>query len=123
MSAIDTTPNAISRTQTSVPRSPSDNKAADRYRCCPLFQRDNRDQDKSPYSVGDWTIKQCSACRFVYLENALEYEALVEDYCWTKTFGVEREARRRAEPVISRLSSLWKTCRSRLLRRKKELQL
>ncbi len=63
-------------------------------RCCPLCGRDNADQPDSPFSQPDWHLKTCRDCGFVYLQNALSYEALEEDQAWTKT--APQEARRRA---------------------------
>ena len=63
-------------------------------RCCPICRRDNSDQPKSPFSVAEWHLKTCPSCRLLYMENALPYEELEENYAWTKTW--QHEARMRA---------------------------
>ncbi len=63
-------------------------------RCCPLCGCDNSDQPQSPFSQDEWHLKTCARCRLLYLENALPYEELEENYAWTKTW--QHEARKRA---------------------------
>lgn len=48
-----------------------------------------------------WRVDACDACGFVYLKNAPEYEALVEDFAWEKTYEKER-VRRRSENGLLR---------------------
>ncbi len=63
-------------------------------RDCPLCGRDNHSQSPLPLSRGTWRLKECSGCRFVYLENALRYEELNENHAWTKSRLAERDFRR-----------------------------
>jgi SAM-dependent methyltransferase len=93
------------------------------HRHCPLCQRDNRHQPVSPYSRGVWTIKQCDDCQFVYLENALPYCELIDNYAWGKSFFAERQFRQRREPLFDSISQRLKALRMRYLPRDKALGL
>ncbi|MCA9078958.1 MAG: class I SAM-dependent methyltransferase [Planctomycetaceae bacterium] len=92
-------------------------------RNCPLCGRNNQDTARSRWSRNEWTIRDCEQCNLVYLENAVDYEALVEDMSWTATVPLERERRQRAEPIVSRFTSAWKRFRRRFLYRHKCLRL
>ncbi|MCA9030121.1 MAG: class I SAM-dependent methyltransferase [Planctomycetaceae bacterium] len=89
------------------------------HRACPLCSRDNRNEPASRWSRDEWTIKECPECEFIYLENAPEYEALADDYCWTLSVPQERNRRLQSEPLFSRLSQSWKQVWGRTLPRGK----
>lgn len=88
-------------------------------RHCPLCAEDNRRQPATSWSRGSWRIKQCGTCNLVYLENAVAYRELEGNFAWTKTVALERQRRREAEPVFSRLSAAWKRLRLAMRRRNK----
>ena len=89
------------------------------HRLCPSCQSDNIGEPASPYSKDEWEIKDCPACRFVYLENAPAYEALKVDFAWEKTSAKERVERKAAEPVKLVVSDVAKTALKRILKRDK----
>ncbi len=92
-------------------------------RSCPLCERDNRSEARSRWSRNEWTIRDCPECQLVYLENAVNYTSLAEDFCWSSTFYVERQRRLEAEPIFMRISHAWKAMRQRFLSRDKCLNL
>lgn len=59
------------------------------------------------YSPPEWRIAACADCDFVYLSNPPEYEALVEDFAFEKTFA----ARKRTRPGSTRFSNLARRIR------------
>jgi len=89
------------------------------HRSCPVCTRDNRDSKPSNYSRNEWKIKECPECKFVYLENAPVYEALVKEFAWEKTSRKEKTARKTREPVKQSLSDYFKMVRKRYLKRSK----
>lgn len=88
-------------------------------RTCPLCERDNRHEPRSHWSRDEWTIRDCPECRFVYLENAVDYASLAGDFRWTSTAPLERQRRLNAEPITTRLRHAWKALRRQLLFRHK----
>jgi SAM-dependent methyltransferase len=93
------------------------------HRCCPDCGRDNWREPQSTFSRGSWAIKQCAGCEFVYLENALQYEQLVEEFAFSKTSAEEDAARRQRELAVHFVSSLYKRFRRRYWQRNKGLTL
>ncbi len=89
------------------------------HRLCPLCERDNRDEPRSSFSRDVWSIKDCAACGFVYLENAVPYDELVQNFAWTKTARTERKARQKREPLFFFFSSRWKNLQRKWNRRNK----
>jgi SAM-dependent methyltransferase len=62
------------------------------------------------FSRAEWRVEACDACGFVYLKNAPDYEALVEDFAWEKTYAAE-DVRRRSEDSLFRAvdrATLWR---------------
>jgi protein-L-isoaspartate O-methyltransferase len=82
--------------------------SAPHHRLCPLCQADNRARDPLSYSRGEWLLKQCATCGFVYLENAPPYEDLSDKYAWEKTTIVEEQRRLSNEPITRRVSTWLK---------------
>lgn len=100
---------------------------ADDSRClervCPLCGRDNHEQRPLPLSRGNWRLKCCVDCGFVYLENALRYEELRENHCWSMSRLAEKQYRHNEagswrEPAGRPLRAVRKRLRSLLPRRK-----
>lgn len=82
-----------------------------RHRACPACGRDNASAPPGPYSKGDWRVKPCAGCGFVYLENAPVYDDLATTHAWEKSAPAEGALRRAESPVLQGLS---KTTRFRL---------
>ncbi len=61
-----------------------------KHRCCPICGRENVNEPSLRYSRGKWTLKQCSQCHLVYLENAPTYEALESEFAWEKTYHARK---------------------------------
>jgi len=87
-------------------------------RACPVCGSNNASRPPHPYSRSPWVLKRC-ACGMVYLENPMEYSALVHDMAWEKTYAAEAEIRRRRHPILYRAARAPKTLWQRLLRRDK----
>ena len=82
-----------------------------RHRACPACGRDNGAVPPGPYAKGDWRVKPCAACGFVYLENVPVYDELAVDHAWEKSAPAEGAQRRAESPVLQAMS---KTTRFRL---------
>ena len=82
-----------------------------RHRACPACGQDNASVSPGPYSKGDWQVKACRGCGFVYLENVPVYEELAVDHAWEKSAPAEGATRRAESPVLQAMS---KTTRFRL---------
>ena len=89
------------------------------HRLCPLCERDNCEEPRSRFSRDVWSIKHCAECGFVYLENAVSYDELVQKFAWTKTARTERVEREKREPLFFFFSSRWKKLRRKWSRRNK----
>jgi len=100
---------------------PSASSAVELQRSCPLCQQDNRHSLRAACSRATWNLKACRRCAFLYLENALGYEQLVREDCWSKTSRSERMERIARQPLVSRLRYAWKQLRTRLLPHPKAL--
>jgi SAM-dependent methyltransferase len=88
-------------------------------RVCPACGTENRDAPSFIYSRGDWRLKKCVHCNFVYLENPPHYEELSETFAWEQTFDREKERRRRDEPTVFWLSAKVKYFRRQVFKRDK----
>lgn len=75
-----------------------------RHRVCPACGRDNAAVDPGPYSKGEWQVKTCAGCGFVYLENAPVYDDLATTHAWEKSAPAEGALRRAESPVLQGLS-------------------
>ncbi len=75
-----------------------------RHRACPACGADNAARAPGPYSKGDWRVKDCGGCGFVYLENAPVNEDLAVTHAWEKSAVAEGEARKRETPVLQAVS-------------------
>ncbi len=93
------------------------------HRLCPLCQADNSDTAPLRYSRGEWLLKQCATCDFVYLENVPPYEDLSDKYAWEKTTIAEEQRRLSDEPIMRRISTWLKRLRERYSRRDKLMAL
>jgi SAM-dependent methyltransferase len=56
--------------------------------------------DLPRFSRDGWRVVACKACDFVYLRNAPDYELLVEEFAWEKTYQVEKVRRRSDGPIL-----------------------
>jgi 2-polyprenyl-3-methyl-5-hydroxy-6-metoxy-1,4-benzoquinol methylase len=65
------------------------------HRACPNCGRDNYGRVGILPAAEPWGLKRCDECRLVYLENVLDYGALVETFAWERTYESRREARRK----------------------------
>jgi SAM-dependent methyltransferase len=89
------------------------------HRNCPICGADNRSKPQSRYSKGEWVIKECPGCSFVYLENPPPYSDLEENFAWEKTFAKESDRRRKKNPVLYWISSKNKQFKANYLKRNK----
>lgn len=80
-------------------------------RHCPLCASDNTKRPPTAWSRVPWRIKRCGTCTLVYLEDAVSYQELEDNFAWTKTAALERQRRREAEPIFSHLSAAFKRFR------------
>jgi SAM-dependent methyltransferase len=88
-------------------------------RVCPSCQTDNHNKNETNYSKDEWKVKKCSQCNFVYLENTPIYEALSKEFAWEKTSDIEKQERKRKEPLKQILSDYLKLIRKKYLKRNK----
>lgn len=93
------------------------------HRVCPLCGTDNKKWAASSYSKGEWLIKECLECSFVYLENPPYYEELEENFAWEKTYAKEAARRREKNPLLYWISSKAKRLKGKYLKRNKLLYL
>ncbi len=68
----------------------------------------------TPYSRDPWEIVECTETGMVYLANPPDYERLVEEFAWEKTFAEEKASRKKREPVVAFLSSAVKVLRRKI---------
>jgi SAM-dependent methyltransferase len=87
------------------------------HRDCPVCHTENGATPPLSYSWREWVLRQCRACRFIYLENPPSYEDLAVTFGWETNHG-ERADRMRAEhPVSSSISRNWATIRRALVKK------
>lgn len=67
------------------------------------------------FSRDGWRVVACEACDFVYLRNAPDYELLVEEFAWEKTYAAEKVRRRSDGPLFRALDRAmsWRTALKR----------
>jgi SAM-dependent methyltransferase len=65
----------------------------------------------TPYSKDEWEIVECDETGMVFLANPPDYESLVEEFAWEKTYAEEKASRRKREPVVAFLSTCVKKIR------------
>ncbi len=73
-------------------------------RLCPLCGRDNEAEKASRYSLPPWSIKDCPACRFVYIDRAPLAAQQVTAMAWDRATKVEEQRRDRLRPLSYRAS-------------------
>jgi len=64
-------------------------------RACPDCGGGGADQSAIRYSREGWTIKSCPDCRFIFLENAPDYQTLESDFSWERTYSEARIERQK----------------------------
>ena len=85
-------------------------------RSCPACGTDNSAGPALAYSWRHWKLRQCTGCRFVYLENPPDYLAQGVEHAWETNRGDRRKRLRDEHPVAERLSQARRTVRKRLAR-------
>ena len=68
----------------------------------------------TPYSRDPWKIVECTETGMVYLANPPDYESLVEEFAWEKTYAAEKDSRKKREPVVAFLSGAVKALRRKI---------
>lgn len=71
--------------------------------------------DLPRFSRDGWRVVACADCGFVYLRNAPDYELLVEEFAWEKTYQAEK-VRRRSDGALLRAvdhATGWRTALKR----------
>ncbi len=63
-------------------------------RLCPVCGLDNADSEPNGYSRDRWTLKGCTGCGLVYLENAPTYVQIGTEFAWEKSYSQEKSKRR-----------------------------
>jgi hypothetical protein len=89
-------------------------------RPCPVCRTPH--PEPSPFSRKPWLLKECRGTGLAYMENPPAYAALETEFAFEVMMVRERERRREAEPVWSRLSDFMKVLRRRLLPRRNKFQ-
>ena len=90
-------------------------------RNCPKCGTDNTHSPPLQYSWRDWSLKECTRCRFVYLENPPSYERLAAEHPWEKNHGERRERMRTEYPLTFAGSIAWRALRSRVVKKSDKL--
>jgi rubredoxin len=75
-----------------------------RHRDCPLCGRNNDDVVANRYSEHPWEIKECSGCRFVYIDRAPDYSMQFEVMAWERTTKLEEPRRAEIRPISYKAS-------------------
>jgi SAM-dependent methyltransferase len=65
-------------------------------RTCPACRTGGAQLRRNRYSQGDWVLKECLTCGFVFLENPPDYATLQGQFSWENTSGLQNEARRKS---------------------------
>jgi SAM-dependent methyltransferase len=73
-------------------------------RACPQCGS-NRASGLPQYSPPEWRVVQCDACGFVFLHNAPEYDRLVSEFAWERTFVAETKKRKAESLLLSWISA------------------
>lgn len=69
------------------------NNQKNALRNCPICGKSNAGVVRHAYSTGEWDVKLCAECGFVYIENPPEYKELEVDYAWEKVHKDEEKRR------------------------------
>ena len=75
-------------------------------RDCPHCGTNNDDVDPSSYSDGNWQIRDCRTCGFVYIDKAPLYSYLSEEMAWEVTTKAEEARRKKIRPLSYKVSKL-----------------
>ncbi|HAP08486.1 MAG TPA: hypothetical protein DCR20_11720 [Planctomycetaceae bacterium] len=70
---------------------------------CPILGRVTRVRPTA-FRSGEWQVVRCEETGFVFLANPPSYEALTSEHAWEVTSAAEKERRKSAEPMLSKLS-------------------
>ncbi len=73
-------------------------------RRCPQCNASSEYAVELSYSDQQWHVKQCSCCKFVYLDSFPAFEELAEEYSWERTSSLHTEKKKQKNPVLSWLS-------------------
>ena len=65
-------------------------------RTCPACKTSGAQLRRNRYSHGDWVLKECLTCGFVFLENPPDYATLQGQFSWENTSGIQNETRRKS---------------------------
>ena len=69
---------------------------------CPILGRVTRVRPTA-FRSGEWQVVRCEETGFVFLANPPSYEALTSEHAWEVTSAAEKERRKSAEPLLSKL--------------------
>lgn len=90
-------------------------------RNCPMCGADNSREQALGYSQQEWVLKECRACKFVYLENPPHYEQLAVEYSWDKVHQQTLERKHKDRPIHSLASTVGAAVRRRLTDKQNKL--
>jgi len=90
-----------------------------RDRACPFCERENSAAVPSPNSAEGWKLTRCPRCRFTYLANPVDYEALDKEHAWEVSSVKENQRKRERDPRLHVISGWMKWFRKRVLKRNK----
>ena len=83
-----------------------------RLRTCPLCGSDRSRclhfESRPGAGADGWTIRECRGCGFVFLGELVECDQMADRYEWRRSETEEAARRRRAMPVASRISPLFR---------------
>jgi SAM-dependent methyltransferase len=88
-------------------------------RKCPLCGNDNSMSTPNKYSKDGWKIKNCSRCKFVYLENCVSYDLLINDFAWEKTSRAKADEKKNRGLLHRFASGALEVMKTRVLKRDK----
>lgn len=80
------------------------------YRDCPACGTSGT-RPVTAYSPEPWQVVECDGCKFTFLRNPPDYQALQEDLAWEKTYEAKRSASGRGS---TRFSPVARRIRNRL---------
>ena len=90
-------------------------------RVCPNCGVDNGSVARLGYSWRDWALKKCAHCRFVYLENPPDYEALAKVYPWEENSNARRQRMGSEYPFTAAISKALGVLRRGLIKKPDKL--
>lgn len=73
---------------------------------CPACGAASGSAPANGYSRPPWSIRDCPACRFVYLDPVPQYEALSKTLAWDDSAAKETARKAKANPVRTRVSEV-----------------